>query len=343
MMKMTGRVVDENTSSKFKVTNSTKNTTKRASKRVFGTDLTNGQNLRTDDDWKMAVDEDSDCKDVDTQIMPEIISQPATWKWDEETEGDLNVTEYAEDIIHSLTEQEQSLGDFMRFQQDITPQMRAIVTNWIIDVHRNCKLKQSILFLTINIIDRYIAAKPIKSSSLQLLARTSLWMASKYHDIHALPKNHEFWDWLSDPKVCRTILAKMELDILKTLQFELTVPTTLNFVERYSQIAAYYCTTKRTKRSVVAMIMYCSKHCLMNYSLSQQKPSLLGAACFVYSCLAVRVLSRKKLEDENLEKVVGYTVDELAPAMRVLDAEIRATQSRCSGTIAVPVTAALHE
>ena len=49
----------------------------------------------------------------------------------------------------------------MKAQQDINESMRAILVDWMVDVHLKFKLLAETLFLTVNIIDRYLSIKQI--------------------------------------------------------------------------------------------------------------------------------------------------------------------------------------
>ena len=45
---------------------------------------------------------------------------------------------------------------YMSNQPDIDERMRAILIDWLIDVHKRFKLKPETLFLTVYIIDQYL-------------------------------------------------------------------------------------------------------------------------------------------------------------------------------------------
>ena len=45
---------------------------------------------------------------------------------------------------------------YMQRQDDINEKMRAILIDWIIEVHLKFKLLPETLFLTVNLIDRYL-------------------------------------------------------------------------------------------------------------------------------------------------------------------------------------------
>jgi len=44
----------------------------------------------------------------------------------------------------------------MKKQLDINEKMRAILIDWLVDVHQKFKLVNETLFLTVNLIDRYL-------------------------------------------------------------------------------------------------------------------------------------------------------------------------------------------
>jgi len=54
----------------------------------------------------------------------------------------------------------------MARQVDINEKMRAILVDWIIEVHLKFKLLPETLFLTINLIDRYLERVQIKRNNL---------------------------------------------------------------------------------------------------------------------------------------------------------------------------------
>jgi hypothetical protein len=76
-------------------------------------------------------------------------------------------------------------------QEEITENMRAILIDWLIDVHKKFKLRDNTLYIAINIIDRYLSRKKIARRSLQLLGVTSMLIASKLEDIYP-PKINDF-------------------------------------------------------------------------------------------------------------------------------------------------------
>ena len=64
---------------------------------------------------------------------------------------------------------------------EISPRMRTILIDWLIQVHSRFSLLQETLFLAIGILDRYLQDKmtEVGRKRLQLVGITSMWIASK--------------------------------------------------------------------------------------------------------------------------------------------------------------------
>lgn len=73
---------------------------------------------------------------------------------------------------------------YMQRQEDINEKMRAILIDWIIEVHLKFKLLPETLFLTVNLIDRYLEQVQIRRTNLQLVGVTAMLIATKYEEIY---------------------------------------------------------------------------------------------------------------------------------------------------------------
>lgn len=74
--------------------------------------------------------------------------------------------------------------DYIDSQPEIKERSRAILVNWLIDVNTKFYLSLETLYLTINIIDRFLSVKSIPSCrELQLVGISAMLMASKYEEI----------------------------------------------------------------------------------------------------------------------------------------------------------------
>ena len=75
--------------------------------------------------------------------------------------------------------------DYMGQQMEINEKMRGILLDWLVEVHHKFKLQVETLWLTANVIDRFLAVYAVSRKNLQLVGVTGMLMASKYEEIWA--------------------------------------------------------------------------------------------------------------------------------------------------------------
>jgi hypothetical protein len=120
----------------------------------------------------------------------------------------------------------------MSEQVDITERMRAILVDWMVEVHVKFKLLTETIFLSVNLVDRFLAVKPITRTKLQLVGITAMLLASKYEEIYS-PELRDFIH-IADKAYTREEILRMERLMLTTLDFNLSCSTPLHFLRRYA-------------------------------------------------------------------------------------------------------------
>lgn len=157
--------------------------------------------------------------------------------------------EYIPDIWKNLKSSENCHACMPKFealshQSDINFDMRAILIDWIIDVHKNYRLFPETLFMCISIIDRFLTKKQILRTRLQLLGTTALFISSKYEEI-IYPCIDEFTK-ITDNAYKKEEVLQMENEIFKELEFDLTYPSSFRFFEiislnyNFSEVEFFY-------------------------------------------------------------------------------------------------------
>ena len=148
-----------------------------------------------------------------------------------------NAEEYIDDILVNLLEQEKNSEikvshSYFKFQTDINNKMRAILIDWLIDVHLKFNFKPETLYLTINIIDSYLSLKKIERCNFQLLGVAALLIACKENEIifHKLKE----YVYITDNAYTENDIRNMEFQILTTLNFNILIPSSLSFFEIYA-------------------------------------------------------------------------------------------------------------
>ena len=98
-----------------------------------------------------------------------------------------SVAEYKEDIIQKNFREEgggMPQANYMdRLSPDINGRMRAILIDWLIEVHTKYNLRSETLFLTRNLIDRYLSRMPTTRRRLQLVGVVSMFVAAKFEEV----------------------------------------------------------------------------------------------------------------------------------------------------------------
>ena len=148
--------------------------------------------------------------------------------------------EYLLEMYQNLLNEEKELKNlfgYMENQPDINEKMRAMLIDWIIDVHFKFKLKSDTLFLTVWLIDRYLSEKQMKRGRLQLLGVTSMLISCKYEEIYS-PEVFDFV-YITESSYEKKDIINLELEMLKMLEFNVTIPTSNNFYEIISSSLKY--------------------------------------------------------------------------------------------------------
>jgi hypothetical protein len=104
-----------------------------------------------------------------------------------DSDDPLCATAYVGDMYEHFREKELITSvrpGFMARQSHINERMRAILVDWLVEVHLKFKLVPETLYLTINLIDRYLNLAEVSRPKLQLVGVTCLLIASKYEEIY---------------------------------------------------------------------------------------------------------------------------------------------------------------
>ncbi|CAK8561313.1 unnamed protein product [Lathyrus sativus] len=184
----------------------------------------------------------------------------------------LEVSEYIDDIYHYywVTEaHSQALSNYMSIQTEITPHMRGVLVNWLIEVHFKYDLMPETLYLTVTLLDQYLSQVTVKTSDMQLVGLTALLLASKYEDFWH-PRVKDLIS-ISAETYTRDQMLGMEKLILRKLKFRLNAPTPYVFMVRFIKAA-------QSNKKLEHMAFFLIDLCLVEYEALAFKPSLLCAS-----------------------------------------------------------------
>jgi len=118
---------------------------------------------------------------------------------------------------------------FQIVQQEIKPNMRQIVTSWMLEVCMDQNCHANVFLLSCNIMDRFLSQLGIKKSQFQLVAAATMFIASKLADPCPITGT-ELVRYTNDTYNL-TELLEMELLILSKLKWDLSAVTPYDFLE----------------------------------------------------------------------------------------------------------------
>jgi hypothetical protein len=200
---------------------------------------------------------------------------------------------------------------YMAHQTDINEKMRAILIDWLVEVHLKFKLLPETMYLTVNLIDRFLERKIVVRQKLQLVGVTAMLLASKYEEIYA-PEIRDFV-YITDKAYTKEQILMMEATMLNALDFKVTVPTPYVFLNRFLKVAGE--SDAAAKLSLMAT--YFVERCMQEYKMLHYAPSKIAAAGVN---MAMRTLRGPAAWDSRMEKYSGYKQSELVDIVRDIQA-----------------------
>ncbi|KAF9356169.1 G2/mitotic-specific cyclin [Mortierella sp. AD094] len=222
-----------------------------------------------------------------------------------DVEDPLMVSEYSNQIFEYMQHLEDATmpdPHYMDTQKELAWKMRGVLIDWLAEVHYKFKLLPETLFLSVNLIDRFLSVRAVSLVKLQLVGVTALFIAAKYEEVMA-PSVQNFI-YMSDGGFSDKEILQAERYMLQALEFRLSYPSPMNFLRRISKADNY----DIHSRTVAKYLMEIP---LLDYNFLECPPSMISGAAL---CLARRMMGHNHW-NENLERYSGYKEEDLIPCM----------------------------
>ena len=185
-------------------------------------------------------------------------------------------------------------SNYMVNQPDINEKMRRILVDWLLKVHGKFKLLPETLYLTVNIIDRYLSQEIVTRKILQLIGVTAMHIACKYEEIYP-PEANDFV-YITDNAYTKKELLDTEYKILKTLNFDLTFASAFRYLERLCTVS--------DNETLLPKAQKFMDQCLSEYNMIQYEPSTLASGALYYAH-AVEKRKHSKLSHQSSTSSLG--------------------------------------
>ena len=202
-----------------------------------------------------------------------------------------NVDEYFDDICEELSKNEDKYlvdPEYMSNQPDINHRMRAILIDWLIDVHLKYRLLPQTMYIAVNLIDRYLSKAETTRAKLQLVGVTAMFIACKYEEIY--PPELKDFVYITDGAYVKSDVLKMELKMLAKLNFDVTFPTQWTLFETYKR-------KLDLDEKTFKLAWFLMELCLIDYKILKFKMSQIAASAILIAAKNNRVYKENWLKD----------------------------------------------
>ncbi|XP_034425046.1 G2/mitotic-specific cyclin-B2 [Hippoglossus hippoglossus] len=193
-------------------------------------------------------------------------------------------SQYVKDIytyLHVLEVEQAVHANYMQ-GYEITERMRALLIDWLVQVHSRFQLLQETLYLTVAVLDRFLQVQPVSRRKLQLVGVTSMLVACKYEEMFA-PEVGDF-AYITDNAFTKAQILEMEQLVLRRLNFQLGRPLPLHFLRRASKVA-------QSDVEGHTLAKYLMELTLLDYDMVHYRPSEVAAAALCLSQLLLEGLT----------------------------------------------------
>ncbi|EXJ56209.1 uncharacterized protein A1O5_12665 [Cladophialophora psammophila CBS 110553] len=216
--------------------------------------------------------------------------------------------EYTDENFEHLTQKETKMvpnPQYMTLQPKLNWGMRTTVVEWLIVVWNYLNFNHQVLYLTVNIMDRFLSLEQVEPNQLPLIATASLVLAVKYehhYPHHSTRQIIEIINLEPTPAVLRA-----ESYIFRRLGYDLNWPGPSIFLHRINKI-----NIEDTNLIVLG-------HYLLEITLRDERfvSSLPSFTATVAYCLAREMLGEWLWTPQHVQSS-GYTGAELEPFVQIL-------------------------
>jgi hypothetical protein len=240
-------------------------------------------------------------------------------------------------------------SDCLHGHRDVTDMSRWIVLSWVREVMVEHKLSRQAFHSTVQFLDILLSTESVTQETFQLLSVTALMVALKTCDVEQLStsflvefvydeENYTLEENMKSLDDAKRFLMKYEYKLMKTMKWDVMIPTVIDFLEHAFQFAAIATgqainfplpenirdyrddpsanTILHQKYDTLLFVRAASiaDKAVMDYHSLKYAPSEIAAAVFwrVYSEFC-------ETSDLLLEQATGYKVSALQSCLEFLD------------------------
>lgn len=213
------------------------------------------------------------------------------------------------------------VADYMEtVQEDLTPDLRKIVVDWMWEVCEEQKCQEDIFPLAVNYLDRFLSVNPTNKNQLQLLGTTCLLVSSKLRESDCL--SVDLLVLYTDNTITSEELLMWELLLLSVLKWDMSMITAHDFL--------WYILKRlnmdTTKPLVDIVIKHCGTFigmCARDYKFCAYKQSVISAASIAAALNGLEYAAIHKYDlFTKLHVITGATKEILQTCQEEIEAMV---------------------
>ncbi|CAO1636704.1 unnamed protein product [Parajaminaea phylloscopi] len=216
--------------------------------------------------------------------------------------------EYQEEVMAHMYElQSHTLPnlELMNAQPELRWFMRPYLVDFIVEIHQTFRLRPETLYLTMNIVDRYVSKRIVFKRHYQLVGSAALLIAAKYEDAKDRVPTVADLCSMCCQAYDESAFIQMEGHILQTLSWQLGCPTPEAWLRQLCMQSAEDAKTQ----SVARFLM---EDTLFHRDFIGIAPSVLASASLMLARYICKVESARDIRD----------VEEVSSVAQLMDAHI---------------------
>ena len=189
--------------------------------------------------------------------------------------------------------------------------MRYILVDWLVEVADLKTFSRETLYMTVDLVDRYLERYVVTRKTLQLLGISCMVIAARFTESEVITIREAAW--LTDNTYKYEQVVRTMGSALCAAGGKLRIPTTLDFLQLYVAL-------ENIPKQREEVLHYLSELALLNIPVGQIPPGLMAAA-MVFLAGAGMSLSDAECWPEKLVGWTGLKIDEVAQVIRRVNSE----------------------
>jgi serine/threonine protein kinase len=196
-----------------------------------------------------------------------------------------------------------------------------VLVDWMVEVCYKRGLGDAATFLSVSILNRYLAIKQVEKLKFQALGCAAMLIASKFaqEDDHVQRLKMMESMCADAPNCTQSGLLDMEIDVLRTIEFDLRAPTVHYFLTRFLHVGGGGQVHQLRTRYIAELTLYYPDD-------FQYPPSLVAAAALA---LSNKLSEVPACWSKVMERLTGYDMSTLEECILKLS-EIKREALSCS-------------